>query len=92
MTDLITADVKALAEAKPGKLFVDQDGDVCIDDGRQFNLIFCPATDDGDIENGWPVLNPDVVAELVTRFNAAPDLARTALAEVQADAPREGGE
>ena len=79
MADLTDEAVKALADAKPDNLFVDQDEDVCIDDGRQFNLIFCPARDDGPIEAGWAVLNPDVVAELVTRYNMAPDLARALL-------------
>lgn len=92
MTDLTDEAVKALADAKPGNLFVDQDEDVCIDDGRRFNLIFCPARDAGPIEAGWAVLNPDVVAEIVARYNVAPDLARALLdaraelAQARADA------
>lgn len=53
------------AEPVAGALFIDQDGDVCINDGRENNLVFCPAAD----ENGKP-LCPDVVAEIVSRFNA----------------------
>ena len=78
---LITSEaVKTLAAAKPGGLFTDQDEDICIDDGRANNLVFCPARDDSEIEGGWPVLNPDVVAEIVARYNIAPDLARDLIA------------
>ena len=78
---LITSEaVKTLAAAKPGGLFTDQDEDICIDDGRANNLVFCPARDDSEIEGGWPVLNPDVVAEIVARYNIAPDLARALIA------------
>ena len=52
-------------------LIVDDDGDVCIADGRADNLVFCPAVDEAG-----EVLNPDIVAEIVKRFN---DAALTAL-------------
>ena len=88
MTDQLTDEaVKTLAAARPGNLFVDQDEDVCIDDGRKFNLIFCPARDDVELEGDWPVLNPDVVAEIVARYNVAPDLAR-ALLDARAERDR----
>ena len=49
-----------------GRLFIDGDGDICIDDGREFNLIACPALTGFD---PWEVLNPDVVQEIVRRWN-----------------------
>ena len=85
MTDLTDEAVKAIAAAKPSMLFADQDEDICIDDGRANNLVFCPARDDAVFPGDWPVLNPDVVAEIVARYNAAPDLAR-ALLDARADA------
>lgn len=73
-------EIEALSADKIGKLFIDGDEDCCIDDRRDRNLVFCPARDDGDIVDGWPVLNPDVIAKIVYRYNAAPDLARALLA------------
>ena len=80
MTDLTDEAVKAIAAAKPSMLFADQDEDICIDDGRANNLVFCPARDDAVLPGDWPVLNPDVVAEIVARYNVAPDLARALIA------------
>ena len=80
MTDLTDEAVKAIAAAKPSMLFADQDEDICIDDGRANNLVFCPARDDAVFPGDWPVLNPDVVAEIVARYNVAPDLARALIA------------
>jgi hypothetical protein len=62
----LTADVaKTRATPVVGTLFIDGDGDVCIADGRADNLVFCPASH----EDGTP-LCPDVVHEIVRRFNA----------------------
>ena len=55
-----------------GNLIIDGDGDVCIDDGRKHNLVFCPAVDEEGNQ-----LCPDVVLELVSRFNAV-EMARAA--------------
>lgn len=45
-------------------IFRDHDGDICVTDGRQNNLVFCPARDDDGA-----VLCPDVIDEIITRFN-----------------------
>lgn len=52
-----------------GKLFIDDDGDLCIE-GREYNLVACPAIDDAD--NGFAILNPDIFPEIVRRWNATP--------------------
>ena len=52
------------------ELFIDDDGDVCINDNREFNLVFCPAVHD----DGGEQLCPDVVQEIVRRYNEAPAL------------------
>lgn len=74
-----------------GNLIIDGDGDVCIDDGRKHNLVFCPAVDEEGNQ-----LCPDVVLELVSRFNAvemaraAQDAAQDVLAERARQISEEG--
>lgn len=75
------------ANDKPfGRLFIDDDGDLCIE-GRENNLIACPAC--GDADDDWTPLNPDVFPEIVRRWNAfgptpTPLAAALAVPEVRA--------
>lgn len=75
MTDRMdTEALRALADAPKTAIYRDKDGDVCIDDGREWNLVFCPATDEGG-----SYLCPDVVDEIIARYGAATALAAEVL-------------
>ena len=56
----------ASADVRPGELFFDDDGDVCVNQDGD-NLVFCPAVDD----DGRRVLHPEIIAEMVRLYNAA---------------------
>lgn len=75
MTDRMdTEALRALSDTPKTAIYRDKDGDVCIDDGREWNLVFCPATDEGG-----SYLCPDVVDEIIARYAAAPALAAEVL-------------
>jgi hypothetical protein len=70
---------------KPGQLFFDGDGDVCVAaDGD--NLVFCPAVDD----EGRNVLHPEIIAKLVQLYNDHDATALTATAVGDSRAPEAG--
>ena len=71
--DPATSRATKVRSSEAPRLFVDRDGDVCIT-GRDKNLVFCPATDDGDGMSDLVVLNPDVVTDIVSRYNEYEDL------------------
>lgn len=78
MKDLIDQ-LRALSgKTTEGRLFRDKDGDVCINDGREFNLVFCPAYGDGD--DFGRELNPEVIDAIIERFSLAPSIAKRLLA------------
>ena len=80
MTDIDTAAIRAQMPdlgAGSAAIFVDQDGDVCIADGRDYNLVFCPAASD---VHPFGQLCPDIITEIIRRHNAAPDMHATILA------------
>ena len=53
------------SSVKPGQLFFDGDGDVCVAAPGD-NLVFCPAVDD----EGRKVLHPEIIAKMVQIYNA----------------------
>jgi hypothetical protein len=61
---------------KPGQVFFDMDGDVCVQ-AEGDNLVFCPAIGD----DGRNVLHPDIIAKMVQLYNThvAPPLSLTAV-------------
>lgn len=68
------------------QLIIDTDGDACITDGREFDLVALPACD----HNG-AILNPNEWVEMVRRFNNWPALSaalateRARVAELEAE-------
>lgn len=60
------------------RLFLDGDGDLCIE-GRENNLVACVARDDHVGE--WNVMNPDVIEEIIRLWNDKPQPAAPTVAE-----------